>query len=142
MRCLGLLLLLVPGMGVMAADNAGTSPAITGVVSLTPELALQMSGRDIVYIYARDSQTRALTLATWRTTVRKLPLRFTLDDSLAPSPDRQLSDYRQIDLIARVSRNPASAKRGPDMMGVVEGVSNTSSGVELVIDTLMTCGRP
>ena len=142
MRSLGLLLLLVPGMAVMAADHVDRSPAITGVVSLTPELALQVSGRDIVYIYARDSQTGALTLAIWRTTVRKLPLRFRLDDSLAPSADRRLSDYSRIDLIARVSRNPAAARRGPDMIGVVEGISNASSGVELVIDTLMTCAGP
>ena len=133
------LLLLVMGMDVSAADVTADSPAITGVVSLSPELALQVSGKDIVYITAGDSRTRRLALATVRTTVRKLPLHFTLDDSLAPSSDRRLSGFQHIDLVARVSRNPAGAKRGADMMGVLEGISNDSRGVEVVIDTLMLC---
>lgn len=132
------LLLLLP-LSLSAANGA---VGISGVVSLSPELALQASPRDVVYIYAVDSKTRSMTLATLRTTVRKLPLRFTLDDSLAASPERRLSDFSEVDVVARVSRSPISARGGPDLMGVLEGIDSNSAAVELVIDTQMLCVQP
>jgi len=135
-------MVLLVGLCMVAVSALAQPVGISGVVRLAPELALQVSGKDIVYVYVRDSETRRLSLATLRTTVRKLPLRFTLDDSMAPSSERRLSRFSRVDVLARVSRNPAGARRGPDMMGSVVDIGNDSSGVELVIDTLMVCTPP
>ena len=133
--CLPLLI----SLNLSAAEQGA---GITGVVSLSPEMALKVSPKDIVYVYAVDSKTRRITLATLRTTVRKLPLHFTLNDTLAASSERRLSGVSRVDLLARVSRNPAAARVGPDLMGEVAGIAHDSSGVELVIDTLMQCVQP
>ncbi len=70
-----------------------------------------------------------MPLAVLRKQVRDLPLRFTLDDSLAMGPGMGLSSARRVVVTARVSRSGQAMPQAGDLEG-------TSSAVEVGVDGL------
>ena len=109
---------------------------IRGRVELAPALAGQAEPGDTVYLFARTATGGAQPLAALRTRLDQLPVEFTLDDSLAVSPDHVLSNHESITLVARVSRHGDAQTRPGDLEGVLESVSVGSLDVRLVIDTV------
>jgi cytochrome c-type biogenesis protein CcmH len=109
---------------------------ISGRVELAPELAGQAEPGDTVYLFARTATGGLQPLAALRTRFDQLPVAFTLDDSLAVSPDHVLSNHESITLVARVSRHGDSQARPGDLEGLLEGVAVGRGDVLLVIDTV------
>lgn len=109
---------------------------IRGRVELAPELAGQAEPGDTVYLFARTATGGVQPLAALRTRLDQLPVAFTLDDSLAVSPDHVLSNHESITLVARVSRHGDSQARPGDLEGILEGVSVGRGDVLLRIDTV------
>ena len=121
-----------------AFGGSGGAPmeaaVIRGRVELAPELAGQAEPGDTVYLFARTATGGVQPLATLRTRLDQLPVAFTLDDTLAVSPDHVISNHESITLVARVSRHGDAQARPGDLEGILEGVSVGRGDVLLVID--------
>jgi len=127
------------GAGAAAAATAGdgasaaTGARISGEVTLAPELMRQAKPDEAVFIFARAVDGPPLPLAVIRTTVKELPLRFTLDDSMSMAPTAKLSMHRQVVVSARVSRSGDAKPQPGDLVGTVQPVNVGASGVQVRI---------
>lgn len=126
-----------PSSTSTSTATAGISNArIAGRVSLAPALAAQVAPGDTVFIYARATEGPRMPLAILRKSAADLPITFTLDDSLAMSPQMSLSKYPRVVLGARVSRSGNAMSQAGDLQGQLSDVATGSSGLELVIDSV------
>jgi cytochrome c-type biogenesis protein CcmH len=78
-----------------------------------------------------------MPLAVLRKQVKDLPLRFTLDDSLAMSPNLKLSSASSVVVGARVSRGGSAIARDGDLQGKLFEVTVGSTDVKIEIDEMV-----
>jgi len=75
---------------------------------------------------------------SWFAVLRKpageLPVKFTLDDSLAMAPTMKLSNFDRVVVNARVSKSGNATPQPGDFHGTSATVANSASGVTVVID--------
>lgn len=118
-----------------SAPTPDTAPnaSVSGTVTLAPALARQASPDDTVFIFARAAQGSRMPLAILRKQVRDLPLRFTLDDSLAMSPAAKLSGAKQVIVEARVSKSGEARAQAGDLSGQLGPVSPGAAALTLEI---------
>jgi cytochrome c-type biogenesis protein CcmH len=110
------------------------SSSVSGTVTLAAALARQAGADDTVFVFARDAQGNSrMPLAVLRKQVRDLPLRYTLDDSLAMSPAAKLSGARQIVVEARVSKNGEALPQPGDLRGLSSPVTPGAASVNVEI---------
>lgn len=110
---------------------------LSGTVSLSPKLAGQASPDDTVFIFARAVDGPPMPLAAMRRKVRELPVRFTLDDSMAMTPAAKLSGHPKVVVVARVSKSGNATAQKGDLQGASAPVANDARGVVLVIDSIV-----
>lgn len=124
-----------PAKGAAPAATAATpaTASISGEVTLAPELMRQAKPDEAVFIFARAVDGPPLPLAVIRTTVKELPLRFTLDDSMSMAPTARLSMHRQVVVSARVSRSGQAMPQPGDLIGTVQPVAVGATGVQIRI---------
>jgi cytochrome c-type biogenesis protein CcmH len=122
-----------PAKGAAPAATAATpaTASISGEVTLAPELMRQAKPDETVFIFARAVDGPPLPLAVIRTTVKELPLRFTLDDSMSMAPTARLSMHRQVVVSARVSRSGQAMPQPGDLIGTVQPVAVGATGVQV-----------
>lgn len=111
--------------------------AITGKVSLSRALAGKVSPDDTVFILARAAQGPKMPLAVMRKQVKDLPLKFTLDDSMAMQPQLKLSGFAQVVVVARVSKSGSPMSQAGDLQGMTQTIKPGAKGLNIVIDTVM-----
>ena len=116
---------------------ANSAAAITGKVSLSPALAGKVAPTDIVFILARAAQGPKMPLAVLRKQVKDLPLKFTLDDSMAMQPQLKLSGFEQVVVVARVSKSGTPMAQSGDLQGLTESVKPGAKDLNVVIDSVM-----
>jgi cytochrome c-type biogenesis protein CcmH len=115
---------------------ASGSPArIAGTVSLAPALAATAAPTDTVFIFARAVGGPPAPLAVLRRQVKDLPVKFTLDDSMAMAPNLKLSGFAEVVVSARVSRSGNATPQSGDLQGLSKPVKVGATGVSVVIDT-------
>ena len=123
--------------GSSAAAPAVTSGAqITGRVSLAPALAARAAPTDTVFIFARAAEGPRMPLAILKRTVADLPITFTLDDSMAMSPQMKLSNFPLVVVGARISKSGNAMPQPGDLQGQAAPTKIGSSGIELLIDAV------
>lgn len=122
-----------------APEKAATNSAaaITGKVSLSPALAGKVAPTDIVFILARAAQGPKMPLAVLRKQVKDLPLKFTLDDSMAMQPQLKLSGFDQVVVVARVSKSGTPMSQSGDLQGLTGAVKPGIKGLNIVIDSVV-----
>jgi cytochrome c-type biogenesis protein CcmH len=134
------------GKAKLAKLSAGKAPekvavnsaaAITGKVSLSPALAGKVAPTDTVFILARAAQGPKMPLAVLRKQVKDLPLKFTLDDSMAMRPQLKLSGFDQVVVVARVSKSGTPMAQTGDLQGLTGTIKPGTRGLKVVIDTVM-----
>ena len=118
-------------------EAANSAAAITGKVSLSPALAGKVAPTDTVFILARAAQGPKMPLAVLRKQVRDLPLKFTLDDSMAMQPQLKLSGFEQVVVVARVSKSGTPMAQPGDLQGLTGTVKPGVKGLNIVIDSVM-----
>lgn len=124
-----------------AATSTPTPPStslarITGRVSLSPALAANALPTDTVFVFARSAEGPRMPLAIIRRTVADLPFTFTLDDSLAMSPQTRLSGAERVVVGARVSRSGNAMPQAGDLRGESATIGTRSDGLQLSIDSV------
>ena len=75
-----------------------------GAVELAAALRDKVKPDDTVFIFARASNGPPMPLAAKRVTVAQLPIEVELSDADAMMPQMKLSDFAEVQLMARVSR--------------------------------------
>ena len=123
------------------ASDASGHEALTGVVTIAPAVAARAAPTDTVFVLARAEGGR-MPLAVFRATVRDLPLRFRLDDSMAMTPTAKISDMKQVVVVARVSKSGAAISQPGDLSGESEPVAPGTGNLEISIRTVVPLVRP
>ncbi|RMT83820.1 c-type cytochrome biogenesis protein CcmI [Pseudomonas viridiflava] len=90
--------------GAKAVQAAGKPVSIKVRVDLSPALKGKVQPRDSVFIFARAIDGPPAPLAVKRITVAELPAEVELSDADAMMPQLKLSNFPQVQLVARVSR--------------------------------------
>ncbi len=116
---------------------AANTSAITGVVSLSPALAAKVAPTDTVFVLARATQGPKMPLAVLRAQVKDLPAKFTLDDSMAMQPQMKLSGFKQVVVVARVSKSGTPMSQSGDLQGSTGTVKPGIKGLNIVIDSVV-----
>ncbi|MCX7174793.1 MAG: c-type cytochrome biogenesis protein CcmI [Proteobacteria bacterium] len=122
---------------VAKADSgkpASSSKTVSGSVTLAPALAAKVQPGDALFIYARPVAGSRMPLALLRGHAGDLPLNFTLDDSLAISPDIKLSGASEVKLEARVTKSGQAIRQPGDLIGESGPVKIGAKGIKLTID--------
>ncbi len=114
--------------------TSDTAPKMTGTVRLSPALAAQASPNDTVFILARATQGPRMPLAILRAHVQDLPLKFTLDDSHAMSPQTRLSQFKTVVVEARISKSGQATPQSGDLTGQTSSVNHRTQDLEVLID--------
>lgn len=114
-----------------AAANAS---AITGHVSLAPELAAKLNPEDTLFLMARPSQGSRMPLAIQRLKAGQLPLDFRLDDSNAMSPQATLSGATAVVVEARISHSGTAMPAPGDLYVESAVIKPGTQGLSLVIN--------
>jgi len=123
------------GAGATASVSSGAQAGlnITGRISLAAALKDKASPTDMVYVYASPANGDRMPLAIFKSTVAKLPLNFTLDDSTAMLPERKLSGAGEVTLKARISKSGNAIPQSGDLTGTLGPVKVGAKGLMLEI---------
>jgi cytochrome c-type biogenesis protein CcmH len=121
--------------GVTASASPGGQAGlnVTGRLSLAAALKDKTLPSDLVFVYASPANGDRMPLAIFKSTVAKLPLNFTLDDSTAMLPDRKLSGAGEVILKARISKSGNAIPQSGDLTGSLGPVKVGAKGLILEI---------
>ena len=106
-------------------------PALTLQVSLDPQFAARVKPSDSVFILARDGP--GPPVAVVRKQVSELPFEVVLTDANAMLPSRTLSNFEQVEVVARVSLSGAPVAQSGDIFGQIELATDTVASTALVM---------
>jgi len=76
-----------------------------------------------------------MPLAILRKQGRDLPVKFTLDDSMAMAPQMKLSAFPRVVIGARVSKTANATASPGDLQGLSQAVTVGATGVAVTIDS-------
>ncbi len=121
-----------------SSSPTASSGVVRGTVELDPAIAAQVSPDDVVFIFARAANGPRMPLAILRKQVSDLPMSFTLDDSMAMTPEMKLSSFSEVVIGARVSKSGTAMSGAGDVEGL-SGVIRLSDGneVNLIINNII-----
>ena len=123
--------------GGQRADNRAAGMAVLrGRLEIAPALREKADPDAVVFLVARAAQGPRMPLALAQFRVRDLPLTFTLDDRHAMTPGLSLSQYPEVVLSARVSRDGSATPRSGDLAGTTATVRTSAFGIVVRIDTV------
>jgi cytochrome c-type biogenesis protein CcmH len=108
---------------------------VSGVVKLDPKLAGKIAPDDTVFIFARAAEGPRMPLAILRRQGRDLPVRFSLDDSMAMAPQMKLSAFPRVVVGARVSKTASATASPGDLQGLSAAVRVGATDVAVTIDS-------
>jgi cytochrome c-type biogenesis protein CcmH len=101
---------------------ASTVKPIEIKVSLAKELQQKVSSDDTVFIYAQAVSGPKMPLAIIRKKVSDLPVTVSLSDTDSMLPAMKLSSFKQVRLLARISKSGNPMPQPDDLIGVIDQV--------------------
>lgn len=111
-----------------ADKPAAEGGSLTVNVFLAEALVDQVSPEDTLFVLARAMQGPPMPLAVSRRQVRELPLKITLDDSMAMMPDLRLSKFNEVRVVARISKSGNAIAMSGDLFGEAASVPTSGAG--------------
>jgi cytochrome c-type biogenesis protein CcmH len=111
---------------------AGSGVAVTGEVTLAAGLASKTTAGETLFIVAKSVDAPGIPVAVFRGSVGNWPLKFTLDDSQAMMPGRNLSSAGRVTIEARISQKGQPLPAAGDLQGS-SGVINPADQKPLKI---------
>lgn len=122
------------GIAVSSDQKPDVAASIDVQVSLSAALRENVAGTDTLFVYARALQGPPMPLALIRMNAAALPVRVTLDDSVAMIPEMTLSRMKEVEVIARISKSGQARMQAGDLYGSVQPVKTSGSHpVDIVI---------
>src|SRR6266478_1685536 len=95
----------------------GSGVAVTGEVTLAAGLAAKATAGETLFIVAKSVDAPGIPVAVFRGSVGNWPLKFTLDDSQAMMPGRNLSTAGRVTIEARISQKGQPLPSAGDLQG-------------------------
>ena len=123
--------------GASVTKSAAPAASVNGLVSLSPALASKVEPAQTVFVVARAVNGLRIPLAVLRRRVSDLPLEFTLDDTMAMSPELKLSGVAEVVVSARISKTGNAISQSGDLQGATPPVKVGARGLKIVIDTVV-----
>lgn len=112
-----------------AKSSVAKAAAVEVRVRLSPELEKRVQPTDTVFVYALADDRSRMPLAVRRLRADQLPMTMRLDDSMAMSPRRRLSDFPTVSINARVSSSGEALPAAGDLTGSSGPVPSQGTGV-------------
>jgi hypothetical protein len=127
------------GSAVAGSPAAGPGVAVTGEVTLAAGLAAKATAGETLFIVAKSVDAPGIPVAVFRGSVGNWPLKFTLDDSQAMMPGRNLSSAGRVTIEARISQKGQPLPTAGDLQGS-SGVINPADQkpLKITIDRVIT----
>lgn len=107
-------------------------------IELSPNFT-NINKNKTVFIYAKPiNSLNNMPIIVLRKTVADLPLLVEMNDSMSMLPSNKLSDYRSVQVSARISNSGNAKSEKGDLIGIVESMSTTSKNItKLIINTIV-----
>ena len=123
-------------------DNSITQEEIEYSLKLSIELSpnfTNINKNKVVFIYAKPiNSPNNMPIIVLRKTVADLPLLVEMNDSMSMLPSNKLSDYKSVQVLARISKSGNAKSEKGDLIGIVESTSTTSKNItKLIINTTL-----
>jgi len=115
------------------ASNSGGGQ-VSGTVTLAPALQARVAAGDTLFVFARAVNGPRLPLAILKQNAKDLPLRYTLDDSMAMAPGMTLSSVPSFVVGARVSKSGNATPQPGDLQGSSQPTKAGAKNIDIVID--------
>ncbi|MFN9480822.1 MAG: c-type cytochrome biogenesis protein CcmI [Betaproteobacteria bacterium] len=120
-----------------SADAATGKATVAGTVTLGADLKAKAAPTDMVIVFARAAQGSRMPLAMKTLQVKDLPAKFTLDETMAMSPNMTLATAAEVIVGARVSKTGAPMPNPGDLEGLSAPVKVGAQGVAVTIDRVL-----
>jgi cytochrome c-type biogenesis protein CcmH len=111
--------------------DAPAGKAVTGIVSISPQVAGRAAPTDVLYLIARSRATKAVVAVRRETDVR-FPHTFTLSSADAMVADQPFAG--PFDITARLSKSGDAIPVPGDLEGTAAAVAEGATKVALVIE--------
>ena len=123
-------------------DDSITQEEIEYSLKLSIELSpnfTNINKNKVVFIYAKPiNSPNNMPIIVLRKTVADLPLLVEMNDSMSMLTSNKLSDYKSVQVLARISKSGNAKSEKGDLIGVVDSVSTTSKNItKLIINTTL-----
>jgi len=119
-----------------ASNSVAASVLVT--VKLADENKSKVSPTDFVLIYARAASGPRMPLAIVRKQVKDLPITVVLDDSMAMQPAMKLSNFPEVNIVARISKLGQAMPQSGDIQGQYGPVTTQDTkSVTVIIDKVL-----
>lgn len=114
---------------IVASNAASKTASLEVRVHLSAALEKRVRPTDTLFVYALADDGSRMPLAVQRLSASQLPATVRLDDSMAMTPNRRLSDFSRISVDARVSASGQARPAAGDFTGSSGPVSSKDAGV-------------
>lgn len=122
--------------GATKGDAANPhGPTIRGKVDIAPALKAKVGPNDPIFLFARVAGGGA-PVAAIRATTSQFPIEFELNDAMAMNPDNRLSNFKEVALVARISKSGDPKGSTGDLEGEIKTVKVGAQDVKLTIDKI------
>jgi cytochrome c-type biogenesis protein CcmH len=123
------------GMASPAKNSAAIASAVIKLnVVLDDRLADKVEPNDTLFVFARPTSGPKMPIAGLRRTAGDLPLTITLSDAHVMVAGQSLTDHKQLDIVARISKSGKTAPHSGDM----EGKANITVGHKNTVTVRIT----
>jgi len=119
--------------GHLPVPLAVVGKGVSGVITITPELASRIKPDELLMVIARKPGER-MPVAVLKTAVSAFPVRFTLDDSLAMNPAALISQQSEVTVEVRISKTGMAKAEAGDLLSSQQTVKVGSSNIRLTVD--------
>jgi cytochrome c-type biogenesis protein CcmH len=118
-----------------APTTTATQVALTVNVRLDPKMAAKLQPDDTLFVFARAVNGPRMPLAVARIKASSLPASVTLTDAMAMTPQLKLSNYSEVQVLARISKSGNAMPAAGDLESApIEVATRSRKPVSLTID--------
>ncbi|MFT5351398.1 MAG: cytochrome c-type biogenesis protein CcmH [Gammaproteobacteria bacterium] len=104
------------------AEPVHTKDLVIVNVSLSPELVAQTDPNDTLFVFARAEDGMPMPVAVNRMRVADLPASVVLSDDQAMMPSRLLSKFKEVQVMARISKSGNAIAQSGDLSSDVQSI--------------------
>ena len=109
---------------------------VTVEISIAPELQDKVASTDMLFVFARNTEGEKVPLAATKISAKALPAKVVLDNSTSMGGSLKLSDAKNVEIIAVLSKHGSVRPKAGDMKGKLASVP-VGDTTALVVDTLV-----